>query len=118
MKSIIVVCLLLLPSTGMASQWCGFKGIYVGMSAEAAKKKGLSTCSKGQSVDEICKPDGSNKDLTTFGGEPTKGIEIGIQKGKVIIIGFKTEGRYGGGLEKTMITKYGKPAKKDRKSVV
>lgn len=103
-----------LPITDIcgASEWCGFKGVYVGMSAADVKSKGFNSCSKAQALDEICKYAAASKDFSTFGGEPVKDLEVGTNKGKVIVIGFKTQGSYGGGLEKVMMQKYGKPAVK------
>jgi hypothetical protein len=101
-------------STFAGLPWHEFKGIYVGMNADQAKKLGLSCQPPSDKrmlafYDEHCIPKEGNERFTSIGGEKIKEFEVAIFKGKVNTIYIKTAGRFGGGLEEAMTKHYGKP---------
>ena len=114
MKHLVLWVAVLLATVNIASAspWGGFKGIYLGMSIEKLRQRGVSHCARTQShyLDETCTPDGSNNSIETFGGEPVNYLQAGVKNGKVVNLNIKTSGLPGGGLEKMMQQKYGKPA--------
>lgn len=113
-----IVILFLLVSLGHAAlaaeRWYEFKGVYVGQKADQLKKLGF-TCTKPTDpkvailYDEKCAVPGGTDPFSTFGGEKVTLMEVTIKKGLVHMIYLKTMGRYGGGLETAMATRYGKP---------
>ena len=115
LRVLLFATLSLFTSSTFAGQpWHEFKGIYVGMNADQAKKLGLSCqppSDKGMLAfyDELCVPKEGNERFTSIGGEKIKEFEVALFKGKVNTIYMKTSGRFGGGLEEAMTKHYGKP---------
>lgn len=90
-----------------------FKGLYVGMSVANVKKLGFVGQKPGMPLyDEKCIPAPGNDRFSSFGGEKVTELGIAIKKGIATMIYIKTAGQYGGGLEKAMTAKYGKPKNK------
>jgi hypothetical protein len=114
----VILCGLAFMQPAFADgKWTDFKGLYVGMKSEQAKKLGLScqpASGKAKSMslyDELCSPAPGNTTFATLGGEKVTLMETALKDQKVIMTTVKTLGTYGGGLEKSMTTKYGKPKK-------
>lgn len=101
-------------SLANAANWTDLKGLSVGMDLARLKELGF-VCAKPSSaapfIDwncEVGKPAGN---LATIGGEKITYLGAGVKSGKATMIVIKTSGPYGGGLEKTLATKLGKPKK-------
>lgn len=114
---LIAFAIFFTPAANAAGpSWAGFKGIYVSQPANDFKAQGF-TCHPSDAApslkigSENCVPAPSIPRFSTFGGEKVTYLEAIIQDGKVLIISLKTEGAYGGGLEKAMVQQYGKPRK-------
>lgn len=110
-------CLVFAASAAVADgKWADFKGLYLGMTTNAAKALPLN-CSPPTdprmkaNYDEKCIPSTGSDRFSTLGGESVVYLEIAIKGGRVFMISAKTKGQYGGGLEKAMALKYGKPTK-------
>jgi hypothetical protein len=97
-------------------KWTDFKGLCLGMTSDAAKALPIK-CSPPTDArmkanyDEKCIPSVGSDRFSTLGGESVVYLEVALKGGRVFMISAKTKGAYGGGLEKAMTAKYGKPKK-------
>jgi hypothetical protein len=123
MKKLIAVFVVIMAfsiTTAIAvDQHLTFKGLYVGMSADAAKKLGITECKKPDLpvYDEECVPVQGNKTFATIGGAPITKMQIAIDKNKVSMIYIETGGVYWDELSVAMKKKYGKPTVTSRKGL-
>ncbi len=111
MKKGLLFALLLLLMTSPAfalEKWCGFKGLYIGMSAQEANKIGFTQCRKA-AFGQICGVDRSNAKFKTIGGAEISNIEIGLTENKVTTINIETSNVFWDELLKNMKAKYGAP---------
>ena len=87
------------------------------MNSSDAKKIAGFTCSPADSrlkdyMDEKCTLSGTNKEFSTFVGEPIQKVTFSIKSNEVVSIGINTSDPPTKGLENKLIRLFGKPSKR------